>query len=167
MSFHTHIRELLDLSKYLDDLSPTSFLNYKKLPFYTASGLPMEPATLPSNPLIFKTKFEDFPNVTWTTIFEYEGWFIETAKGGFIETAKGGFIPEPDTVSHYCPVLKWKKQISQYSLIADGVCPSCCEVVPEEVIGVWKLKNFNNIPSLSESKSVIAQNISLGNWEGS
>ena len=166
MRLHTYIRELLDMSKDWGNLMTSNFLDYKKLPFYTASGLPMEPITLTSSPLIFKTKFTDHPTFKWTTIFEYEGWFIESVSASFPPGPAGYSLPPgPDTVSHYCPVLKWKKQISPYHLIADGVCPVCCVAVPDEVMGVWKLKNFNNLPSLSEATSTIAQNIALGAWD--
>jgi hypothetical protein len=80
-------------------------------------------------------------------LFELDGWSIEHFKGAPPN--------ECDWISHYCPSYGWRYRIDQWCLMADGVCPSCCQEVPGEVMGVWKLNNFDKLPDIEQAKAVI------------
>jgi hypothetical protein len=38
--------------------------------------------------------------------------------------------------------------------MADGVCGGCCQTIPEEILGVWKLKNFDQLVSMDQARDM-------------
>jgi hypothetical protein len=50
-----------------------------------------------------------------------------------------------DVVTHGCGWLHKRKVINAYEMTTDSSCSSCGEVIPDEVVGVWKLKNMDKI----------------------
>jgi hypothetical protein len=118
---------------------------------FTAGGHPVQPPP-PPHTLIYNDKdpdynphFEDLKEVTCEILFELDGWQIEHYEG----------TPTPsevDWISHDCPVEKWRYRIDQWQLMGDGVCPACCTPVPDEVMGLWKLKNFDKLPAMEEAR---------------
>lgn len=129
--------------------------------FFTAGGVPMQPTQppictggliLPAGALVCgedagKDPFNDPEEADSEVIFELDGWRIEHYKNAGNNDC--------DWVSHECPTAKWRYRIDQWRLMLDGVCPECCEEVPESVMGVWKLKNFDHLPNTEESKRLI------------
>jgi hypothetical protein len=120
-------------------------------PFYSAGGVPIQPPHRPkkviySEPREAKEVYLHAYEVAEEVIFEFEGWRIEN----WPNSPPG----DCDWVSHYCPVKKWRQRIDQWSLMADGCCPGCCELVPNEVMGVWKLKHFNTAPTEDEARQI-------------
>ena len=111
----------------------------------TAGGHPVQPPHAPV-PLIH-SEDNGCDDDIWATkmdedieiLFTYEGWSIERWK----EAPKS----DADWISHYCPSYGWRFRTDQWTLMADGICEECCQTVPEEILGVWKLKNFDNLVS--------------------
>lgn len=124
--------------------------------FFSAGGVPMQPPKYKTQMILPATASMEAPmygdldenEPPTVLIFELDGWSIERYKG----TPKG----EVDWISHYCPVYGWRYNTDMWCIMADGVCNQCCEEIPEEVIAVWKLKNFDYLPSEEVAKSVLS-----------
>jgi hypothetical protein len=83
-------------------------------------------------------------------IFEYGDWKITTPYG-----MEGMFF---DKVYHKCP---WKenwlgknKYMTIYAMVHLSHCSHCGEEIPDSIMGVWKLKNFDMIQNWTASPSM-------------
>ncbi len=132
---------------------------HKRLPdklgvgLYSPGGVPLQPTEyfgsliVPANaPPVDEYGDEITPEIETDTLFEFEGWRIEAYK----EAPRD----EVDWITHYCSVEGWRVHIDQWTVAADGVCPFCCNAIPEEVLGVWKLKNFDKMPNQEDARSL-------------
>jgi hypothetical protein len=122
---------------------------------FSAGGHPVQPPLCPET-LIYNENEPEQPeyvtaNDTYIVIFKFEGWQIEK-----YEEADSD---EVDWISHPCPSYGWRYRIDQWGLISDGICPACCEEVPEQVMGVWKLKNFDKLPGIDEARVIQGGNV--------
>jgi hypothetical protein len=121
--------------------------------FYTAAGNPMQPPQhKPPGIITVSTAtpedpYNDEKEVPYEVLFEYEGWRIER-----YEDAPR---TEVDWISHPCPSYGWRYNTDMWCLMADGVCGECMEPVPDEIMGVWKLRNFDHLPAEDVCKSVL------------
>ncbi len=123
--------------------------------FFTAGGVPMQPPPyktkmiLPASADMEPPTYGEFEDEHPTEIiFELDGWSIERYKGASKQ--------EVDWISHYCPTYGWRYNTDMWCIIADGCCNKCCEIIPEDLIGVWKLKNFDNLPDEDTAKAVLS-----------
>ncbi len=121
--------------------------------FFTAGGLPMEPPAGTPGLIIPRKARAEAPynepyEIKSKILFTFGDWQIEC----YAEVQPN--FNECDWVSHYCEVYGWRYRIDQWRLIGDGVCRMCCEEVPEEVMAVWKLKNFDSLPNQIDARNI-------------
>jgi hypothetical protein len=145
MSYYDIVRKLLDTQP--TTYWPPILCSSDKEPSHllTAGGLLIDPGDKVTELIIpwgieGIDPYNEAKEVDVDIIFKLDDWQIE----GYISNPLGPMDPEVDWISHYCKVYGWRYRIGQWELMADGCCPQCCEMVPEEIMGVWKLKNFNN-----------------------
>lgn len=87
-----------------------------KKPWYMTQKPVVDPANEPSPPIV---------------LMKMDGWVLEK-------------ILESDTescLSQYCPSAQWKKSMSIAEIRA-GLCNSCCEVIPEEMVAAYTMHNW-------------------------
>ncbi len=150
IGYHQMIRELMTKPSKVRTPGQVTALGKvsENVALFTASGIPIQPPC-PPHALIYGddprccSSFEDMEEVPCEILFELDGWQIERYEGTPVS--------EVDWISHDCPVEKWRYRIDQWQLMNDGVCPACCEAVPDDVMGIWKLKNFDKLPELADT----------------
>ena len=154
-SYHQMIRDLMashskKLYPWAIQAATSAMVSPAQAPILTPGGYPSQPINNPV-PLIYNDQdsdynphYEDMQETPCEITFELDGWQIEK----YVNSPPS----ENDWISHYCPVYGWRYRIDQWQLMSDGVCPECCTEVPEEVMGVWKLKNFDTLPDVEESR---------------
>jgi hypothetical protein len=152
MSFHDIVRNMMGQAPAVWPML-TGWGNKLSTPkvagLFTAGGLPMQPPACTPGLIPVSTATPEDPynepheprEEPCEILFTFGSWQIECYKN------TPNDFNECDWVSHYCPVYGWRYRIDQFELVQDGVCPECCEEVPEEVMGVWKLKNFDSLPN--------------------
>ena len=154
MSYRTVLTELLVQPKELEWPILTYGVTGTPEPkFFTAGGLPMEPPACAPGLIIPREATAEMPynepyEMESKILFTFGDWQIEC-----YDDAQPNFN-ECDWVSHYCEVYGWRYRVDPWRIIGDEICPMCCEKVPEEVMAVWKLKNFDNLPNKSEARDV-------------
>ena len=168
MSFWTTMAEMMARPKDLEwpILSSRTCITamVPDQPLFTAGGVPMKPP-IRSNALIIpreatpESPFNEPYECAAEILFEFEDWRIECYDD--IQPV----FDECDWVSHYCPVYGWRYRIDQWQIMADGVCPVCCEEVPEEVMTVWQLKNFDKLPTRDFSREINSAKVYKGSNE--
>jgi hypothetical protein len=148
MNFKETLEELIEKTKgiYTPSMTNGPLSATPGVQFFTAGGVPMQPPAyytdliVPANaPIQTEDDWLDIEEAPYEIHFELDGWQIES----YTNSPSNDL----DWVSHYCSVAKWRYRIDQWSVMGSGVCSCCCEPIPEEVIGVWKLKNFDHLPS--------------------
>ena len=81
-------------------------------------------------------------------IFEDQGWAIWAIPG-----YEGMF----DEVYHKCPWQKnWffkSKGISVYTMDNGDSCPHCGTPIPDSIVGLWKLKNFDLLQAKHQAEA--------------
>jgi hypothetical protein len=131
-------------------MSSASLLSNSPSTLVTSGGTPIQPPNYPVPMIHSETdadfEYADCQEADQEILFEYEGWVIEHYKN----SPPG----DCDWISHYCPTYGWRYRTDQWTLLADEICAGCCQTVPEEILGVWKLKNFDHMVGTEEAKEI-------------
>ena len=90
---------------------------------------------------------DDAPELN--THFEFEGWRIESWDSAPKEDC--------DWISHYCPSVKWRYSIDQWEAHETEACPRCGYAIPDPVMALWRLKNFDRLPNRTECDNMLGR----------
>jgi hypothetical protein len=121
--------------------------------FFTAGGIPMQPPQCVAGLIIPREATEEMPyndahEIDVKILFTLDSWQIEC-----YDEVDNNFN-ECDWISHYCPTYGWRYRIDQWQIMSDECCPECCIGIPDEVLGVWKLKNMDKLPSPDDARMI-------------
>ena len=136
---------------------------------FTAGGIPIvtDNGIYPPNLILPRDssvkKYNEAQEADVSIVFELDGWRIENY-------TNHTDCDELDWISHYCEDFKWRFRIDPWQLVGEGVCSKCFEEIPEEVLGVWKLKHFDMIAKieveldLDETRTVLLNPLEDEGW---
>jgi hypothetical protein len=151
--YHQMIRELMathseKLMPWMVHATTTPILSSS---FLTAGGNPIQPPHYPvpmihAKEVVPEYDYLECKESDQEILFEYKGWVIEH----YVGSPK----TDCDWISHYCPTYGWRYRTDQWTLMADGVCAGCCQTIPEEIMGVWKLKNFDQLVGMETARDM-------------
>ena len=71
-------------------------------------------------------------------VFAHENWTI-------FEQDDAYWNADYDVVTHACGWIHKRKVINAYEMTKFTHCPACGDEIPDEIVGVWKLKNMEKI----------------------
>ncbi len=71
-------------------------------------------------------------------VFAHENWTI-------FEQEDAYWNSDYDVVTHACGWFSKRKVINAYEMTKHTHCRGCGDKIPDEIVGVWKLKNMEKI----------------------